>query len=67
MRTWRGDHTRLLLRVADQPTMADQEVAAEAAAVLESCHPIAAPAREALAAHIDAQRAAHMDGRAAGT
>ncbi|MER5917207.1 HEAT repeat domain-containing protein [Streptomyces sp. NPDC001982] len=58
MRTWRGDHTRLLLLVADQLTTADQEVAAEAAAVLASCHPIAAPAREALAAHIDAQRAA---------
>ncbi|MFM9632838.1 HEAT repeat domain-containing protein [Streptomyces galilaeus] len=59
IRTWRGDHTRLLLLLADQLTTADQEVAAEAAAVLESCHPIAASAREALAAHIDAQRAAH--------
>jgi HEAT repeat protein len=59
MRTWRGDHTRLLLLVADQLTTADEEVAAEAAAVLESCHPIAAPVREALAVHIDAQRAAH--------
>ncbi|WP_445530015.1 HEAT repeat domain-containing protein [Streptomyces cyslabdanicus] len=59
MRTWRGDHTRLLLLVTDQLTTADQEVAAEAAAVLESCHPIAAPARGALATHIDAQRAAH--------
>ncbi|MET8637348.1 HEAT repeat domain-containing protein [Streptomyces sp. NPDC004680] len=59
MRTWRGDHTRLLLLLADQLTAADQEVAAEAAAVLESCHPIAGPVREALAAHIDAQRAAH--------
>ncbi|WP_328674881.1 HEAT repeat domain-containing protein [Streptomyces sp. NBC_00343] len=59
MRTWRGDHSRLLLLVTDQLTTADQEVAAEAAAVLASCHPIAAPAREALAAHIDAQRVAH--------
>ncbi|WP_333741320.1 HEAT repeat domain-containing protein, partial [Streptomyces sp. IBSBF 2806] len=59
MRTWRGDHTRLLLLVADRLTTADQEVAAEAATVLEACHPIAASAREALAAHIDAQRAAH--------
>ncbi|MFG3266385.1 hypothetical protein [Streptomyces bobili] len=59
IRTWHGDHTRLLLLLADQLTTADQEVAAEAAAVLESCHRIAAPAREALAAHIDAQRAAH--------
>ncbi|MFF9135701.1 HEAT repeat domain-containing protein [Streptomyces sp. NPDC014806] len=62
MRTWRGDHTRLLLLVADQLTTADQEVAAEAAAVLESCHPIAAPAREALATHIDAHHAAHGPG-----
>jgi hypothetical protein len=59
MRTWRGDHARLLLLVADRLTTADEEVAAEAATVLERCHPIAAPAREALAAHIDAQRAAH--------
>ncbi|MET8030602.1 HEAT repeat domain-containing protein [Streptomyces avermitilis] len=59
MHTWRGDHTRLLLLVADQLPTSDQEVAAEAAAVLASCHPIAAPAREALAAHIDAQRAVH--------
>ncbi|MFH9826667.1 HEAT repeat domain-containing protein [Streptomyces bobili] len=59
IRTWRGDHTRLPLLLADQLTTADLEVAAEAAAVLESCHPIAAPAREALAAHIEAQRAAH--------
>ncbi|WP_327723085.1 HEAT repeat domain-containing protein [Streptomyces europaeiscabiei] len=59
MRTWRGDHTRLLLLVAGQLTTADHEVAAEATAVLEACHAIAAPAREALAAHIDAQRAAY--------
>ncbi|WP_407109636.1 HEAT repeat domain-containing protein [Streptomyces sp. DSM 116494] len=58
MRTWRGDHTHLLLLLADQLTTADEAAAAEAAAVLESCHPIAAPVREALAAHIDAQRAA---------
>lgn len=59
MRTWRGDHTQLLLLVTGQLGTDDLEVAAEAAAVLESCHPIAAPAREALAAHIDAQLAAH--------
>ncbi|MFD5861503.1 HEAT repeat domain-containing protein [Streptomyces chartreusis] len=59
IRTWRGDHTRLLLLVADQLTTADEEVAVEAAAVLESCHPIATQGREALASHIDAQRAAH--------
>ncbi|MFF4259359.1 HEAT repeat domain-containing protein [Streptomyces sp. NPDC001663] len=59
IRAWRGDHTRLLLLVADQLTAADQEVAAEAATVLAACHPIAAPAREALAAHTDAQRTTH--------
>jgi hypothetical protein len=59
MRAWRGDHTRLLLLVTDRLTTAGEEVAAEAATVLERCHPIAAPAREALAAHVDAQRAAH--------
>lgn len=59
---WRGDHTRLLLLVADQLTTTDQEVAAEAAAVLNSCHPIAAPAREALAAYINTQRAVHGPG-----
>lgn len=59
MRTWRGDHTRLILLVADRLTTDHEEVAAEAAAVLESCHPIAAPARETLAAHVEAQRAAH--------
>ncbi|MEU3296698.1 HEAT repeat domain-containing protein [Streptomyces longwoodensis] len=59
MQTWRGDHTRLLLRVADRLTPADEEVAAEAATVLETCHPIAAPAREALAAYLGDQHAAH--------
>ncbi|WP_460060750.1 hypothetical protein [Streptomyces sp. YKOK-I1] len=59
MRTWRGEHIRLLLLVTDQLGTADQEVAAEAAAVLAACHPIAAPARDALAAHLHAQRAAH--------
>ncbi|MFJ9909093.1 HEAT repeat domain-containing protein [Streptomyces sp. NPDC101152] len=59
IRTWRGDHTRLLLLVATQLTTTDLEVSTEAAGVLEACHPIADPAREALAAHVDAQRAAH--------
>lgn len=59
MRAWRGDHTRLLMLVADQLGTADQEVAAEAAAALASCHPIAAPAREALAACIGVQRTTH--------
>ncbi|MGW7660730.1 HEAT repeat domain-containing protein [Streptomyces sp. NPDC054756] len=57
IRGWRGDHTQLLLLVADQLTTPDQEIAAEAATVLESCHLIAAPAREALAAHVEAHLA----------
>ncbi|MGW4759767.1 hypothetical protein [Streptomyces chartreusis] len=32
---------------------------AETATVLAACHPIAASAREALAAHVDTQRATH--------
>ncbi|MFD5015384.1 HEAT repeat domain-containing protein [Streptomyces chartreusis] len=59
MREWRGDHTRLLQLVASQLATDEQEIAAEAATVLESCHPIAAPAREALAAHVDSHRATH--------
>lgn len=53
---WRGDHTPLLLRVADQLGANDLELAAEAAAVLDACHTIAEPTREALAAHVEAQR-----------
>ncbi|MGW6739096.1 HEAT repeat domain-containing protein [Streptomyces sp. NPDC055013] len=59
MRAWRGDHSRLLRLVAGQLATDAPEIVAEAAAVLESCHPIAAPAREALAALVDTQRATH--------
>jgi hypothetical protein len=59
MREWRGDHTRLLQLVAGQLATDEQEIAVEAAIVLESCHSIAAPAREALAAHVDSHRATH--------
>ena len=62
MESWRGDHTSLIMLVAGQLSAASHEVAAEAAAVLEACHPIAGPAREALAAHVAAQRAAHGPG-----
>ncbi|WP_055620565.1 HEAT repeat domain-containing protein [Streptomyces sp. JHA19] len=62
MRAWRGDHTRLVMLVADQLSTPDQVVAAEAAAVLASCHPIAGPAREALATHVDTHRATHGPG-----
>ncbi|MGN9838314.1 hypothetical protein ACTMTI_09370 [Nonomuraea sp. H19] len=59
MKSWRGDHTSLIMLVAGRLGATDHEVAAEAAAVLEACHPIAEPAREALAAHVAAQRTAH--------
>ncbi|MFF7249982.1 HEAT repeat domain-containing protein [Embleya sp. NPDC008237] len=56
MKDWRGDHTPLVLLVAEQLGARDREVAAEAAAVLDACHAIAEPAREALGAHVAAQR-----------
>jgi hypothetical protein len=59
MKSWRGDHTSLIMLVAEHLGATNHEVAAEAAAVLEACHRIAEPAREALAAHVAAQRAAH--------
>ena len=62
MKSWRGDHTSLIMLVSGQLGAASHEVAAEAAAVLEACHPIAGPAREALAGHVAAQRAAHGPG-----
>ncbi|MFE2867715.1 HEAT repeat domain-containing protein [Embleya sp. NPDC059259] len=59
MKDWRGDHTPLVLLVAEQLGARDREVAAEAAAVLDACHAIAGQAREALGAHVAAQRAEH--------
>ncbi len=59
MKSWRGDHTALVGLVAGQLGATDYEVAAEAAALLEACHPLAEPAREALAAQVVAQRTAH--------
>jgi hypothetical protein len=59
MQVWRGDHSTLITLVAGQLDAESCEVAAEAAAVLESCHPIAEPARETLAEHVAAQRAVH--------
>ncbi|MFD0480488.1 hypothetical protein ACFQ0B_79440 [Nonomuraea thailandensis] len=62
--TWRGDHGLLVELIARHLGPAGQEgpwleVAAEAAAVLQLCHPIAEPAREVLAAYVLAQRTAH--------
>jgi hypothetical protein len=59
MTSWRGDHAPLIMLVAGQLVATSHEVAAEAAAVLKACHPIAGPTRQALAAHVAAQRAAH--------
>ncbi|MEV1004899.1 hypothetical protein [Nonomuraea sp. NPDC050202] len=61
---WRGDHSRLIELIMPHLGPAGQEgpwleVAAEAAAVLQLCHPIAEPAREALAAYVLEQRTAH--------
>lgn len=59
MKSWRGDHCALIMLVAEQLDATHHQVAAEAAAVLETCHPVAEPAREALAAHVAAQRSTH--------
>jgi hypothetical protein len=59
MKSWRGDHTSLIMLVSEHLGATEHDVAAEAAAALEACHPIAEPARDALAAHVAAQRAAH--------
>ncbi|MEV5831571.1 HEAT repeat domain-containing protein, partial [Spirillospora sp. NPDC052242] len=55
MTSWRGDHARLIMLVAEHLNASHDQVAAEAAATLNSCHVIAEPAREALAAHVTAQ------------
>jgi hypothetical protein len=52
MRSWRGDHTSLILLLGEQLGVGEDELAAEAAAALHRCHPIAAPARQALAAYL---------------
>ncbi|MER5479434.1 HEAT repeat domain-containing protein [Streptomyces sp. NPDC002734] len=59
MKGWRGDHTRLILLVADQLKSPHPDVAAEAGALLSSCAALAGPAREALAAKVADQREAY--------
>jgi hypothetical protein len=59
MKSWRGDHARLIILVAEHLNTFHDQVAAEAAATLNSCHAIAEPAREALAAHVAAQYATY--------
>lgn len=51
MKSCRGDHTRLVILVAEHLNAHHSQVAAEASATLNACHAIAEPAREALAAH----------------
>lgn len=43
MKSWRGDHTRLVLLVAEHLRARRDQVAAKAAAALESCHAAAEP------------------------
>ncbi|QKW32858.1 HEAT repeat domain-containing protein [Actinomadura sp. NAK00032] len=59
MKSWRGDHARLVSLVAEHLSASHAQVAAEAAATLNACHAIAEPAREALAAHVAAQYATY--------
>ncbi|MET8700924.1 HEAT repeat domain-containing protein [Kitasatospora sp. NPDC004723] len=59
IRSRRGDHGPLVTLIADRLADPHPEVVAEAAAVLADCHPVAGPARPALAALVAAQRARH--------
>lgn len=52
MRACRGDHSALIRLVAAQLDDPNLQVSAEAADVLYTCHAIAEPARDSLAAHI---------------
>ncbi|MFH9355418.1 HEAT repeat domain-containing protein [Kitasatospora sp. NPDC017646] len=59
IRGWRGDHTGLVLLLADCLTLEDPYTAAAAADALGALAPAAEPAREALASYVAAQLAAH--------
>ncbi|MGW1885003.1 HEAT repeat domain-containing protein [Streptomyces sp. NPDC001970] len=59
MGSWRGDHTVLVVMVADCLVLDDPYTAAEAAETLGGLEAIAEPAREALAMYVTAQCAAH--------
>ncbi|MEU4083186.1 HEAT repeat domain-containing protein [Streptomyces aureus] len=59
MTSWRGDHTALLMRLADRLVTNDPYTAAEVAETLRTVARIAEPAREPLAAFVEAQRTAH--------
>ncbi|PSM44584.1 hypothetical protein C6Y14_00015 [Streptomyces dioscori] len=59
MATWRGDHTNLVLLLADCLLPDDPYTAGAAAEALKVLTPVSEPAREALASYIDVQRTAH--------
>ncbi|MEU2346349.1 HEAT repeat domain-containing protein [Streptomyces sp. NPDC013082] len=56
---WRGDHTGLVVLLADCLLPEDAYTSAAAAEVLGSLGPVSEPAREALASYVEATRAAH--------
>ncbi|MBO1413106.1 HEAT repeat domain-containing protein [Streptomyces sp. FH025] len=56
---WRGDHTGLVLLLADRLTPEDPYTAAAAAESLQVLGPAGEPAREALAGYVAAHRAVH--------
>ncbi|MEV4436648.1 HEAT repeat domain-containing protein [Streptomyces sp. NPDC049585] len=57
--SWRGDHTSLILLLTECLLSEDPYTAAAAAETLGSLLPVCEPAREALAAYVAANRAAH--------
>ncbi|MFE1521366.1 HEAT repeat domain-containing protein [[Kitasatospora] papulosa] len=56
---WRGDHTGLVVLLADCLLPEDAYTSAAAAEALGSLGPVSEPAREALASYVEATRAAH--------
>lgn len=61
MTAWRGDHSTLIYAIARQ-LAGPAQIAAEAATVLGTCHRIAEPAREALAASVAHEHCDEHDG-----
>ncbi|WP_345567415.1 HEAT repeat domain-containing protein [Streptomyces plumbiresistens] len=59
MAAWRGDHTNLVLHLADCLLPDDPYTAASAAEALRVLAPVSEPAREALASYVDMQRTVH--------
>lgn len=59
MAAWRGDHTNLVLHLADCLLPDDPYTAASAAEALRVLAPVSEPAREALASYVDMQSTVH--------